>query len=460
MFLPNLAASLNNRAVWQGESGDRVGALATSTEAVTHHRVLAEANPAAFLPSLAESLNNLSNRQGEFGDRVGALATITEAVTHHRALAEASPAAFLPNLAASLNSLSNRQAESGDRAAVLLHWTTTWTGLAAESTAFLLVARCLWRRSSTNDADLGIDDLQLAAQHADQPATDQRLIGEVRQRIRAAARHPDMPAEADLPPWVTAAVPDSTYELLNSWLQCQNGAQRVQYLRQHWPTLRAHNTQQELDILTHLHPTATSLEELKGILTHATENGLDNTIAELSAHDAAEQLLRDWIDTPTWTESQRFLETHPELIDDGRHAAILNRGNDSTLRQHLGILLLARHHPLGEIFDAVLDRNDAHVLLFKVISHGNAELIRALWFAAPTLPHDDFARSLAIAVLSALDDEPDTDLLDLATAAQAAASARDRATALRALRELNRSLDNTSIDKIIDTFASSSGDDG
>ncbi|MGH8904367.1 MAG: hypothetical protein ACRDYA_22470, partial [Egibacteraceae bacterium] len=70
-------------------AGDRDGALASITEAVTHCRALAQANPAAYLPDLAGALNNLSNRQSETGDRDGALASITEAVAHYRALAQA-----------------------------------------------------------------------------------------------------------------------------------------------------------------------------------------------------------------------------------------------------------------------------------------------------------------------------------------------------------------------------------
>lgn len=41
-----------------------------------------------FLPDLAASLNNLSNQQSDNGDRAGALASIGEAVTLRRALAD------------------------------------------------------------------------------------------------------------------------------------------------------------------------------------------------------------------------------------------------------------------------------------------------------------------------------------------------------------------------------------
>ncbi|MFJ5899799.1 tetratricopeptide repeat protein, partial [Streptomyces sp. NPDC093064] len=119
VYLPNFAGSLNNLAIHQSKTGDRQGALASVIEAVEIRRTLAEASPAAYLPDLATSLNNLSNRQGETGDRQGALASVIEAVDHYRALAEASPVAYLPDLATSLNNLSVLQGETGDRQGAL-----------------------------------------------------------------------------------------------------------------------------------------------------------------------------------------------------------------------------------------------------------------------------------------------------------------------------------------------------
>ena len=118
-FLPNLAASLNDRSIRRSALGDRAGALEAIDEAVGAYRRLAEANPAAFLPNLSLSLNNQSNRRADIGDRAGALAAIDEAVSTYRRLAEANPAAFLPDLAMSLNNQSIRRAEVGDRAGAL-----------------------------------------------------------------------------------------------------------------------------------------------------------------------------------------------------------------------------------------------------------------------------------------------------------------------------------------------------
>ncbi|WP_203721544.1 hypothetical protein, partial [Streptomyces coelicoflavus] len=64
---------MNNLSVQQGRAGDRQAALASSTEAVKHHRALAQVTPAAYLSHLATSLNNLSVQQGRTGDRQAAL---------------------------------------------------------------------------------------------------------------------------------------------------------------------------------------------------------------------------------------------------------------------------------------------------------------------------------------------------------------------------------------------------
>ncbi|MFD8448678.1 hypothetical protein, partial [Streptomyces coelicoflavus] len=119
MHLPSLAMSLNNLSNRQGETGDRQAALTSIAEAVKHHRALAQTNPAAHLPDLAGFLNNLSVRQSETGNHQAALTSITEAVKHHRALAQTNPTMHLPSLAMSLNNLSNRQGETGDRQAAL-----------------------------------------------------------------------------------------------------------------------------------------------------------------------------------------------------------------------------------------------------------------------------------------------------------------------------------------------------
>ncbi len=95
--LSALGTWMNNLSIRQGETGDRIGALETITQAVAIRRTLTQGpNGPAHLPDLAMSLNNFSIQQAETGDRQGALHTITEAVTIRRTLSEGSDAAALP----------------------------------------------------------------------------------------------------------------------------------------------------------------------------------------------------------------------------------------------------------------------------------------------------------------------------------------------------------------------------
>ena len=88
--------------------GQREAALATTQEAVSLYRALAEQSPEAFRPALAGSLNSLGRMQRAMKQHNAALTTTEEAVGIYRALAEQSPEAFLPALASSLNNLGNR----------------------------------------------------------------------------------------------------------------------------------------------------------------------------------------------------------------------------------------------------------------------------------------------------------------------------------------------------------------
>ena len=114
-YTPDLAASLNNLAIYLDSNGQQREALTTAQEAVTIRRNLAEHNPAAYTPDLAASLNNLAIYLDSNGQQREALTTAQEAVTIRRNLAEHNPAAYTPDLAASLNTLANRLDSNGQQ---------------------------------------------------------------------------------------------------------------------------------------------------------------------------------------------------------------------------------------------------------------------------------------------------------------------------------------------------------
>ncbi|MFJ9371645.1 hypothetical protein ACIRRA_45695, partial [Nocardia sp. NPDC101769] len=435
--LPDLAGSLNNLAVQQAQAGNRRAARATITEAVGIRRRLAEANPAAHLPDLAGSLNNLAVQQAQVGDRDAALATITEATGIRRRLAEANPAAHLPNLAMSLNTLANQQAQAGDQDAALEVWEGVWEGLTSSAVAFLRAERYLWRRRSGEDSPTAIKDLVRAAQDADRNDSDLRFSGEIRRRIRQLLDASDA-VEDRVPPWATLSIDDHVIELANSWVTADTSAE-VRFLRTQWSELCTEPIRAALSALGRLYPDNPELSRMNRIIDHGINRGIDETLVVLSAEVRARELVQDWIKTPTWTTSQRFLEQRDALRTDPAVRALLTASDDATARQHLGILQLTDHYRTGEVFDAVLDYNDAKDLLFELITTGDPELLRALWWASPHLSRDEFTAPFIVAVLAAFtsDGELPDYILDAAHTAAAASSLRDRERAVRALDSIH-----------------------
>ena len=129
------------------------------------------------------ALNNLSVRQSETGDRDGALASSTEAVQHYRALAEASPAAYLPDLATSLNNLSHLLEHSatggGDP------WGEAIAGFDDPLPQAELCAHYARALAADNKLDAAIEQLASAAAGAD--SGDPVPLGRARRAIRDVA---------------------------------------------------------------------------------------------------------------------------------------------------------------------------------------------------------------------------------------------------------------------------------
>ncbi|MEU1782224.1 tetratricopeptide repeat protein [Streptomyces abikoensis] len=111
--LPELAAALNNRAIWLMECGRVEEAVPVSEEAVTCYRSLAERRPDAFRNGVARSLSTYSNCLHLAGRPKAALAATEEAVEIRRRLAGERPGAYLADLALSVHSLAIDLAGAG-----------------------------------------------------------------------------------------------------------------------------------------------------------------------------------------------------------------------------------------------------------------------------------------------------------------------------------------------------------
>ncbi|MFF7976841.1 tetratricopeptide repeat protein [Streptomyces sp. NPDC007905] len=111
--LPELAAALNNQAIWLTEYGRAEEALSASEEAVAHYRSLAERRPDAFRNGLARSLGTHSTCLRLAGRTRHALEATEEAVEIRSRLAADRPGAYLADLALSVHSLAIDLAETG-----------------------------------------------------------------------------------------------------------------------------------------------------------------------------------------------------------------------------------------------------------------------------------------------------------------------------------------------------------
>jgi len=109
IYLPDVAATLNNLANLQKAKNEFGNALKQYEEALQIRRVLARENPSTYLPYVAETMNNLANLQkvkNQFGE---ALELYEEALQIYRELAQENPKIFLPYVAGTLNNLANLQ---------------------------------------------------------------------------------------------------------------------------------------------------------------------------------------------------------------------------------------------------------------------------------------------------------------------------------------------------------------
>ena len=426
-YLPNLAASLNNLGAMLSELGRREEALSPAQEAVTIYRRLAEANPGAYLPNLAASLNNLGIRLSELGRREEALSPAQEAVTIRRRLAEANPGAYLPDLAGSLNNLGAMLSELGRREEALEAFVDTASALDPGPRAELYLTRASWRAAHPDPAGVGDGDasadLAVAVEAADVEEHPHRGA-QARRAVRAALTGTDtspivaQPGPASLPVWATTELPDDVVDLLNEMLAAPTWADTAEILS----TERAAALFTDADrnvrtALAALYSDRPALTDLLSVLTDIDEHGRDAVLGELTAGEAHARLLTGWLDTPTWTESRRYLRQHPGLLDDPRTAAVLETGSgDPVLRQHLAIARLAASMPLDEVYDIVLDTTDAQDAALAALDADDLGRIAEIWHAAPHLARTPFTGPYLGAVLAALTGQvdPARELIELA----------------------------------------------
>ena len=432
-----LAGWWNNLSVRQSDTGDRTGALASSTEAVEHYRRLAEASPAAYLPNLAMSLNNLSVQQSATGDRDGALTSITEAVQIRRRLAEASPAAYLPDLAMSLTNLAHQQADAGEERLALEAFDAAWSDLTPGARAELMLARARWRAGRDDQVGAVADRAEAAYQAAQE--SDPRWAGRSRRTVRDALRTTgdDDHSTSGLPKWAWRPLPEEMVALIDRWLGAAGWAERESLLREH-VDLASAPRRDELRLAREIYPEVEPLAQLVRVVDEIVARGHDQVLAEYRREHEHADLLHEWLATPTWTDSRNLLRRHPDLASDPRTAAVLEQATeDPMLAQHLGIVGLVARMPVNEVYDMVMDVGMAVDAAMTCVENGDMATLADLRLATPQLGELPFVAPFLAAVRAVLTADH-RDVLDVAEEATEQGTDTQRAAAAARLRRLAR----------------------
>jgi tetratricopeptide (TPR) repeat protein len=431
------AATLNNLAVRQSAVGRREQALVTAGEAVTLRRQLVQASPGAFLPDLAGSLNNLANIESAVGQREQALVTAGEAVTHYRQLVQANPGAFLPDLARSLNNLAHLLAAGGRPDEALAVFETAAAALTPGARALLLAGRAAYRGAT--DVAGAREDLARAAAAADSdPHPPAAAAGRRAARAAcgqlAAGRAADEDRHA-LPGWMWRPHPDQLVELANAWIGATDPARRRQLLADLLALASTAPGRADLEVLAALYADVPGVRRLAEIASDAAARGLDAALNDVMATEAALAALQEWLATPTWATSRRYLQERPQLLTDPVTLAALEANqHDPVMSRHLGIVRLAAGGmPLSDVYDLLTDPADAVDAAMALAERGEPGRLRDVFLAAPDLLAVPFAGPFLAGTLALLNqDEPTgTELLRTA-AAQGDEPDRTAASALLA----------------------------
>ncbi|MGH3913110.1 MAG: hypothetical protein ACRDTC_06830, partial [Pseudonocardiaceae bacterium] len=261
---------------------------------------------------LAELLQQVSMRAGNAGDRVGELASITEAVAIRRQLAELNPVVFLPDLATSLNNLSNQQSQTGQADVAEPSWCAAIDAMAHPAARAELRAAWARRLSASASPEQAWDQLCKAAAEADLPAagdgspdrTSVILISRARIAIRSLVGDFGSTAAAEgLPVWASAPLLDSQIELVNAYGRADGWPATQRVLDGHRESLTSPEFRTAVHALAGLDPANPVAGNLLRLLDEIDELGIEEVFQRRSADHNRRALLAAWINTPTWSES-------------------------------------------------------------------------------------------------------------------------------------------------------------
>ncbi|MFE1472780.1 tetratricopeptide repeat protein [Streptomyces cyaneofuscatus] len=374
-FRPGLATSLDILAQNLSDTGSPEEASQLAQEAARLWREVVAEQGHTSLPDLAISLENLTTHLEVIGDHEGMASAAKEAVALRRAMAMENPSAYAVSLlstftrmAATLAKIGHYELAIGEYDAIVEEFASSQPEfsrrLAIERSIFLLSCPAPWPEDGLNE---------LVVFHVTNFSQVSKSASAITVRARQALRAYSDPSAAraawekststPAPDWLV--LPPNTLEILTSWVKAPTWANSQEIWSQDVDTLSSSEAEVALEELSLLDPQDAHrhIALRRAILNHGVAAAYDPLIL-------GEQWT-EWVECSNWTESQRFLEAHPRLLDV--------RPPESDLSAHLAILAIARTKGVDAAYRLVKDRNALQAFIGQALEAGDGP---ALLFAA------------------------------------------------------------------------------
>jgi Tetratricopeptide repeat len=440
----DLARSLNNLSIMRAEQADYRGALAAALEAVDLYQEQMTLHPAALALDLSRALNNVGSARSALDDRRGALDAAQAATRLLRDLVHEEPA-FAPDLAGTLMNLSsallatgdsNAALEAGKEAADLYRRIaatdfasfTPYLGGATGALADLLTVRSpseapeAWAASAevlpstACRAEIWAYAADWYVRHGDTPQATECLrraaalagptdelcptyvMSRARQEIRTIAMSID-PVPPELPPWAVHHLSEPDLELARAWSAAHSWPEAEAVLQARTTVVTGATLADSLDIQIVLNPGDSALQQLRHLVARIQNDGLKPVLAQRRWQDAAENLVRQWISQPTWTESFAYLRAHRDELGTEQATAFMADLDNPAARRHAAILTLLRTLPVETVEDVVTNTATAVDHALEAVDHGKLNHVADIIEANPDVADEPGAGFVLRAVL-------------------------------------------------------------
>ena len=385
-----------------------LGTVSLRPLALTMARRAVEAPGSGGDEERAVRLGLLSIRLAEAGTqhRDEALSVVVEAVGIYRGLADGNPGALLPDLAGSLNNQATMLSALGRRDDARKIWRETIDTLPPHSASILrgdLVQSLL----KDNDYDAAVTELGTAIASADSPGAVSHIVDRARQRARAilwtlAENDPSL-HELGVPLWARTPIAETDIAFLNEWQEAaQTPGEEAAFVRRNHERLSQPALESVVESLRHLHTSNPSIGHFASVMAEIAQVGVEAVETRMRADGETLVAIREWISTPDWEESRRYLKGHVttlltnrarELLGDPRRAPVIS--------QHAAILELSREAGFGpdRAYDLVQQPSDAIKACMTAIRDGDLSQLTLTVRCAPSAlslqPHGAFIAAFA-----------------------------------------------------------------